>query len=47
MFLEEKRKPDASMLSRDASAPFIDVAFEKPWEDIVAERALLRHRRVA
>ena len=47
LFLEEKRKPNASILSRDASVPFIDVAFEKPWGDILAERAFLRRRRVA
>ena len=46
LFLEEKRKPNPSMPSDDES-PTIDVAFERPWDDILAERALLRHRRVA
>ena len=46
VFLEEKRKPIPSMPSDDES-PTIDVAFERPWDDIVAERALLRNRRVA
>ena len=46
LFLGEKRKPIPSMPSDDES-PTIDVAFERPWDDIVAEWTLLRQRRVA